>query len=76
MIMECDSFSKQELGFATRDNKTLVFQLRVDNRFLCCSSKVLKEEAEICIVEFFSFLAVFIWVGGARPKCLGAVVRA
>lgn len=34
MIMECGSFSKQELGFATRDNKTLVFQLRVDNRFL------------------------------------------
>lgn len=34
MIMECDSFSKQELGFAARDNKTLIFQLRVDNRFL------------------------------------------
>lgn len=34
MIMECDSFSKQDLGFATRDNKTLVFQLPVDNRFL------------------------------------------
>lgn len=34
MIMECDSFTKQELSFATRDNKTLVFQLRVDNRFL------------------------------------------
>lgn len=34
MIMECDSFSKQELGFATHDNKILVFQLRVDNGFL------------------------------------------